>query len=528
MKKIFGIFFIFLVAILLVGCKDNSSKVKATISDLIVEVKTMSFTLTIEDPENEITGNISIRLVNTTSGTDVSTRTTTKETLIENKQTFDYVNLTPSTNYTITISAVIGRKSVFLKSEPFTTKEEDSIISTVPQFLAIANNRTGNYELANDLDFTGVEFTPLFLTASNGFSGSFDGKGFELKNINFKSIDSYTGLFGNVTSGRIANVTLRNVNIGTQESPLSINKASRIGLLSGYLSSSAAEIRNVNVIDSNIYITSSSTINLYVGGLVGENVLGRIEDIKMENVNVNVTSTSTGNVKVGGVVGFMSDTSSFSRPKLINVESHTNVSFTLANTRIVDKSLSFIIGGVIGDNNAQFVNYSVENIFNSGNVYVDLDFGTQSGASSISYTVNVGGLIGRTYSNIKSGIFAGSIHVHHEANDHEANVSKTFNVGGLIGTYIVESSQRTSDELLRLGDNQSMNIQLIGNATLRTSHTIASKNASSVVTVHHYGELVTMVNDESKSDQDTSAILLSLDDYFTSTWLEQVYQNFIN
>ena len=172
MKKIFGIFFILLATVLLVGCKDNSSKVKATIIDLTVEVKTMSFTLQIEDPENEITGNISIRLVNTTSGADVSTRTTTKEALVDQKQTFDYVNLTPSNDYTITISAVIGRKSVFLKSEPFTTKPEDSIITTVAQFLAIANNRTGNYELANDLDFTGVEFTPLFLTASNGFSGS--------------------------------------------------------------------------------------------------------------------------------------------------------------------------------------------------------------------------------------------------------------------------------------------------------------------------------------------------------------------
>jgi hypothetical protein len=265
-----------------------------------------------------------------------------------------------------------------------------------------------------------------------------------------------------------------------------------------------------------------------VGGLVGENVLGRIEDIKMENVNVNVTSTSTGNVKVGGVVGFMSDTSSFSRPKLINIESHTNVSFTLANTRVVDKSLSFVIGGIIGDNNAQFVNYSAENLFNSGNISVDLDFGTQSGASTISYTVNVGGLIGRTYSNIKSGIFAGSINIAHEENANEANVSKTFNVGGLIGTYIVENSQRTSDELLRLGDNQSIDINLIGDAVLRVSHTIASKNAPSVVTVHHYGDLVTMVNDESRADQDGSIILPSLEDYFTSTWLEQVYQNFIN
>lgn len=528
MKKIFGIFFIALATILLVGCNDNSSKVKATIMDMTIEVKTMSFTLQIEDPENEITGNISIRLVNATTGADVSTRTTTKDAMVEQKQTFDYVGLVPANNYTLTISAVVGRKSVLLKSEPFTTKAEDNIISSVPQFLAIANNRTGNYELANDLDFTGIEFNPLFLTATNGFAGTFDGKGFELKNITFKTIDSYTGLFGNVSTGKIMNVTLRNVNIGTENAPLTINKASRIGLLSGYISSATAEVRNIQVIDSHIYVSSSSTINLYVGGLVGENVLGHIEDIKMDNVNVNVRSTSIGNVKIGGVIGFMSDTSSFSRPKLVNVESDTNVSFTLANIRTVDKSLSYMIGGVIGDNNAQFVNYSVENIFNSGNVTVDLDFGTQSGVSSLSYTVNVGGLIGRTYSNMKSGIFAGSIHVSHEANAHEANISKTFNVGGLIGTYIVENSQRTSDELLRLGDSQSIDINLIGDALLRVSHTIASKNQASIVTSHHFGDLVTMVNDESRADQDLSSIILSLDDYFTSEWLEEVYLNFIN
>src|SRR5690606_34722188 len=138
-----------------------------------------------------------------------------------------------------------------------------------------------------------------------------------------------------------------------------------------------------------------------------------------------------------GVVGFMSDSSSFTRPVVKNVTSNANVSFTFANTRAIDKSLSHIIGGVIGDNNAQQVNGSVQNILNSGNVHADIDFGDLVVANDQSYTLNVGGLVGRSYSNIQSGIYAGSISVNHDAHANDIKVSRTFNVGGLIGTYVI-------------------------------------------------------------------------------------------
>ncbi|MDX9691468.1 MAG: hypothetical protein RBT45_03370 [Acholeplasmataceae bacterium] len=527
MKKLFGIFFIILASIFLVSCKNDDHQVEIEITELVVEVKTMSFVMTVEDLENEITGNISIRLTAVASNTEISTRTTNKDALIEGKQTLDYINLTPSTEYRISISAVIGQKSVSFEPETFTTKAEDSVITTVEEFLNISSNRTGNYELANDLDFTGVEFTSLFLQQSNGFAGTFDGKGFELQNITFKSMDSYTGIFGNVSSGKILNVTLNNVTIGTEETPLTINKTTRVGLVAGYLGTNASEVKNVSVINSRIHVTSSSTISLYVGGLVGENALGTIEDITLDQVEVNVKSTSTGNVKVGGVVGFMSDNSSFSAPKLMNVVSNANVGFTLANTRIIDKSLSFIVGGVVGDNNAQQVNVSVQNILNSGNIALDLDFGTQSGTTDRSYTVNVGGIMGRSYSNMQSAIFAGSISLDHVANEFESSISKTFNVGGLVGSYIIGNPQRITNQLLRLGDSNQISISYTGEVNLRISHTIANQDSTSSITTHHYGELITLVNAESASDLDPSNRLMTLDDYFTSEWLEEAYQDFI-
>ncbi|TNF08945.1 MAG: hypothetical protein EP317_02030 [Bacillota bacterium] len=527
MKRIFGILVIALTLVALMGCKDNDSKVEATITDLTNEVKTMSFVMTITDPNNEITGNITVELTAVQTQSVISTRTTNKEALVEGKQTFDYINLTPSTEYRIKITAAVGKKAVTLAVTEFFTKTEDSTITTVEQFLDIVNNRTGNYELANDLDFTGVEFTPMFLQASSGFAGNFNGNGHELSNITFKSIDSYSGIFGNISTGKVSNLVLNNVNIGTEETPLTINKASRIGLLAGYMGSNGSEISNIQVINSNIYVTSSSTISLYVGGLVGESVLGNIQDVTLNQVEVNVTSTSTGTVKVGGVVGFMSDSSSFTRPILKNITSNANVSFMFANTRAIDKSLSHIIGGVVGDNNAQQVNVSVENILNSGNVHVDIDFGDLEVLSDQSYTLNVGGLVGRSYSNIKAGIYAGSININHDAHANDVKVSRTFNVGGLIGTYVISNNQRVTDQLLRLGDNQSLTVTYTGVVNLRISHTIANKDSQSTITVHHFGDLVTLVNTVSTADLDTSIILDTLDAYFTSTWLENVYDDFI-
>ena len=293
------------------------------------------------------------------------------------------------------------------------------------------------------------------------------------------------------------------------------------------ISLNGSEISNIEVKNSNIYVQSSSTISLYVGGLVGESVLGDIQNITLDNVEVNVKSTSTSTVKVGGVVGFMSDSSSFTKPILKNVTSNANVSFTFANTRVIDKSLSHIVGGVVGDNNAMQVNTSIENAMYTGNVSTSIDFGDLEVANDQSYTLNVGGLVGRSYSNMKAAIFAGSIDVTHNAHANDVKVSRTFNVGGLIGTYIISNSQRVTDQLLRLGDDQAINITHTGIVNLRVSHTIANKDSQSTITVHHFGDLVTMVNDESKADLDTSIVLDNLDEYFTSTWLEDAYNAWI-
>ena len=526
MRKLFSILFIALTLTLLVGCKDNSSKISAEISDLTYEIKTMSFVLVIQDDNNEITGNISIELKVKETGAVISTRTTTKETMVSNSQVFDYINLTASTEYTLTIRAVTGRKSVTLTTATFTTKDEDNVITTIEQFMAIANNRTGNYELANDLDFEGVEFSPMFITGTGGFAGTLEGNGYELRNITFKSIESYTGIFGNISTGKISNLVLRNVSIGTIDQPLSINKASRVGLLSGYVSANTSEISNIEIYDSRIYVSSSSTINFYVGGLVGESVLGKIENIKMDQVDVVVTSTSTGMIKVGGVVGFMSDTSNFTRPSLSQVVSNTNVEFNLENTRNVDKAFNIVIGGVVGDNNAQQSNFSVRDVIHSGNILVNLDFNTQEGVSTYSYTLNVGGIIGRSYSNLKSAIYAGSIEVNHEANDFEESISKTFNVGGLIGNY--NNPERVSDEVLRLGDGQTIQIHVTDDVTVRASQSVARLNTGSILHARLYGEQSLMINDVSMIDQDPTIVLENLDEYFQSEWLEAAYLAFMS
>jgi len=96
-------------------------------------------------------------------------------------------------------------------------------IATVAEFFAINDNPTGNFFLENNLDFDGIEFTPIGtpvgadgemigLTAAHwslAFRGTFDGRGFALQNISFSV--SYLwqwGIFRQTDGATIRNVSI--------------------------------------------------------------------------------------------------------------------------------------------------------------------------------------------------------------------------------------------------------------------------------------------------------------------------------
>ena len=133
------------------------------------------------------------------------------------------------------------------------------------------------FKLVNDIDLTGVDFTPIG-DSTNYFSGTFDGDGHTIGNLQINSSGNSAGLFGFVGgSGTVKNVKL---------SKIRINGGDNVGVLVGY-NSGAIE---------NCASNGSVSGNERVGGLVGFN------NRTIQNCTAN--DTVTGNEHVGGLVGF--------------------------------------------------------------------------------------------------------------------------------------------------------------------------------------------------------------------------------
>ncbi|MDO9628459.1 MAG: ZmpA/ZmpB/ZmpC family metallo-endopeptidase-related protein [Acholeplasmataceae bacterium] len=506
MKKMIGIIFAVLTVFLLVGCKEDLN-VTAEFSDVEIGLTTITFTVDIDDPDAKITGVVTVKL-HKADGTVAHTKdVTTDQELVG----YNISSLINSENYTIKIYATIGRDSVVIGEYQFKPLSAATMtITTTEEFLNMKNNRAGNYVLGNDLDFTGVTFTTPFTAA---FSGTFDGQGNTISNITFTNIVTYTGVFGYVSSGTIKNVNFDNINIGTATTPLTMTTSSRTGIVAGYVSSSIAKIENVKVSNSTINYSTSSTVQAFVGGLVGE-LKGEMVDAELDNVLVKIRTTSYGRIRVGGAVGLLTEDA-----KLKQVKSDATVDVTLA-AAFKNRDVQINVGGLIGYHNARNVNRSVEDIYTTGSIQVDVTFGTTADSTSGNYSVYAGGIAGIAYSNVVNAFFGGSIDLTHVKNDNEAVTNKNFYVGGLMGFY---GSNKVVSSAVRLGDGEEININVSDDVKLRASQTFGQNISSTVQNAGIFGAQHLMINMVDETATDTSTVYTSLTSYFTSDWMNAAY-----
>jgi len=214
---------------------------------------------------------------------------------------------------------------------------------------AIRNNLGGRYILMNNLDSTTAGYMELASETANGgkgwepigtsddqFTGSFDGQGYEIKDLFIiRSDEDYVGLFGEVgQEGLTKDIGVVNVTVTGHD---------YVGGLVGHSDGTV----------SNSYSTGSVNGTEHVGGLVGHN--GGI-------VNNSYSSGSvTGDSRVGGLVGWNQATLS---------NSYSSGSVTGNSS----------VGGLVGDN--WYYESTVSNSYSTGSV---------TGGS------RVGGLVGVNY-----------------------------------------------------------------------------------------------------------------------------------
>lgn len=205
-----------------------------------------------------------------------------------------------------------------------------------------------NITLDNDIDLTGIEWTPID-TESRPYTGTFDGGTYTITGLTVTGSNEYAGLFGRIGSGgTVKNVVLKDVQIESDNqygcvggvagnSDGNIENCSVSGSVSSRhtaggvvgqqfggsitLCGSSATVKGTGEVGGvagktdnsatltacyatgNVTFERASTINTFAGGVVGLNGTGSILTACYATGNVTGTGTGTGSCCVGGVTG---------------------------------------------------------------------------------------------------------------------------------------------------------------------------------------------------------------------------------
>ena len=184
------------------------------------------------------------------------------------------------------------------------------LVSTPTEFQDINNNPSGNYMLANDIDFatsTGgkTAITPIGGNTYADFTGKLDGNFFRVKNFSVASTVSYAGLFGRTSGAKIENlgVTAATITGGTAANNFA-------GGVAGYTMG--------NTLIRNVYVKKDTTVDGRSGKLGG--IVGGTEDTTFDSV-YSLATIGLG----GGLIG-----SSGSGTNIYNTYSDTSYLSTVS------------------------------------------------------------------------------------------------------------------------------------------------------------------------------------------------------
>ena len=209
---------------------------------------------------------------------------------------------------------------------------------------AVQKDMTPNCTLADNIDLTGKDWTPIGTSFGNSYTGTFDGNGKTITGLTVTGSDRYTGLFGFI-KGTVKNVVLTEINI---------TSGTFVGGVAGW--SFGGNIENCSV--------SGSVSGSDVGGVVGYQQGGSI-------TGCSSSATVKGTQRAGGVAGATNSGATLTA-------CYATGDVTVEN----DGTSNAWAGGVVGSNAYS----TVIACYAAGNVS-----GTGSG------TIHVGGVTGENF-----------------------------------------------------------------------------------------------------------------------------------
>lgn len=191
--------------------------------------------------------------------------------------------------------------------------QEFKYIETVEDFRKIEDDLSGNYVLAQNIDFGGNSYRPIAYKSGTSFTGKFSGNGHTISNISVNYDDDLVGLFG-TNKGLIMNLAVSGEVTG--EEYIGGICAKNEGTI--YSCSFDGEVRQsattqrkgkVGGICGTNYATISNCFNSAdvsgkdcIGGICGE-MFGN-DPVVVYCVSVGKVSGFTGSAIVGGICGY--------------------------------------------------------------------------------------------------------------------------------------------------------------------------------------------------------------------------------
>lgn len=213
--------------------------------------------------------------------------------------------------------------------------QEFKYIETVEDFRKIDDDLSGNYVLAQNIDFGGNNYRPIAYKTGTSFTGKFSGNGHTISNISVNYDDDLVGLFG-TNKGLIMNLAVSGEVTG--EEYIGGICAKNEGTI--YSCSFDGEVRQsattqrkgkVGGICGTNYATISNCFNSadvsgkdYIGGICGE-MCGK-DPVVVYCVSVGKVSGFTGSAIVGGICGYGANVSYGGSPELSHCRFDMDVS----------------------------------------------------------------------------------------------------------------------------------------------------------------------------------------------------------
>ena len=197
------------------------------------------------------------------------------------------------------------------------TVEDPYLISDASQLRWFASQVNDNgknsicAQLTNDIDLNNVEWTPI---GKSGYKGTFDGQGYEIKNLKIDSTSSNQALFGYVNGGTVKNLTVSGSVKGGDSTAGIIGELAGTSLVEKCMNKATVNGGNaVGGIVGKISTSYEKSIQYCVneGPITGANQVGGIVGYAYYKVTVdqcyNRGAIEATVSKAGGIVGHMND-----------------------------------------------------------------------------------------------------------------------------------------------------------------------------------------------------------------------------